>query len=64
MWRIQDIAPRLGADTHLGVPELTSTRRPGTYWAVLPGFEGDLCEPSTFEGLVVASSAVLSGDDR
>ncbi|MFJ2769731.1 hypothetical protein [Streptomyces sp. NPDC087300] len=63
-WRFQDIAPRLSADTHLGVPKLTRTRPPGTYWAVRPRFEGDLCEPQTVEGLIVTGSATLSGAQR
>ncbi|MGW2226782.1 hypothetical protein [Streptomyces formicae] len=63
-WRFQDIAPRLGAHTHLGVPRLTRTAPPGTYWVVLPRFEGDLCEPSAVERLVIAGSAVLSGTDQ
>ncbi|MEV5982869.1 hypothetical protein [Streptomyces sp. NPDC052114] len=63
-WRYQDIAPRLGTDTHLGVPKLTRTGPPGTHWVVLPRFEGDLCEPSAVEGLITAGSAVLSGAEQ
>ncbi|ATL28478.1 hypothetical protein [Streptomyces formicae] len=63
-WRYQDIAPRLGVATHLGVPRLTRTEPPGTYWVVLPQFAGDLCELSAVEGLVTADSAALSGADQ
>ncbi|MCF3122910.1 hypothetical protein IPZ68_24845 [Streptomyces arenae] len=63
-WRYQDIVPRLGAHSYLGVPTLTRTKPSGTHWVVLPKFEGDLCEPSAVEGLVTAGSAVLSGAEQ
>ncbi|MCF3124772.1 hypothetical protein IPZ68_34470 [Streptomyces arenae] len=63
-WRHQDIAPRLGADTHMGVPRLIRTEPPGTYWVVLPRFEGDLCELSAVESLVTAGHAALSEADQ
>ncbi|WP_141753783.1 hypothetical protein [Streptomyces luteocolor] len=63
-WRYQDIAPRLGVGSYLGVPKLTRTEPRGTHWVVLPRFEGDLCEPSAVGGLVTAGSAVLSGAEQ
>ncbi|MFF8656839.1 hypothetical protein [Streptomyces huasconensis] len=52
-WTHQDVAPRLGVGTYLGVPRLDRRKPPGTYWTVLPRFEGDLCAPRAVESLIV-----------
>ncbi|MEV5975775.1 hypothetical protein [Streptomyces sp. NPDC052114] len=64
VWRHQDIAPRLGTDTYMGVPRLTRTEPPGTYWVVRPRFQGDLCDLPAVESLVTAGHAVLSEADQ
>ncbi len=51
-WKHQDVAPRLGVGTYLGVPKLDRRKPPGTHWVVLPRFEGDLCAPSAVESLI------------
>ncbi len=51
-WKYQDVAPRLGVGTYLGVPRIGRTEPPGTHWVVPPRFPGDLCEPATVEALI------------
>ncbi|MFD4633843.1 hypothetical protein ACFVYR_12320 [Streptomyces sp. NPDC058284] len=50
-WLHQDVAPWLGTDTYLGVPQLTRTKPPGAHWVLPPHYEGDLCEPLAVEAL-------------
>ncbi|MFF8645269.1 hypothetical protein [Streptomyces sp. NPDC015345] len=57
-WKHQDLAPRLGVGTYLGVPNLDRRKPPGTYWTVLPRFEGDLCAPRAVESLIVHAVSV------
>ncbi len=52
VWKYQDLAPRLGVGTYLGVPRMDRTKPPGTHWVVPPRFPGDLCEPATVEALI------------
>ena len=58
-WKHQGTAPRLGHGTYLGVPRLDRTGPPGTYWAVPPRFEGDLCEPAAVAALVGLGRSAL-----
>ncbi len=51
-WKYQNIAPRLGVGTYLGVPRIGRTKPPGTHWVAPPRFPGDLCEPATVEALI------------
>ncbi|MEU1019262.1 hypothetical protein [Streptomyces sp. NPDC005898] len=52
VWKYQDVAPRLGANTYLGVPRMERVKPPGTHWVAPPRFPGDLCEPATVEALI------------
>lgn len=47
VWDEGDDVPCLGQDTYLGVPRLDRLQPPGTYWAVAPRYDGDVCRPST-----------------
>ncbi|MBC2904966.1 hypothetical protein [Streptomyces cupreus] len=52
VWEFGDIAPCLCGDTYLGIPRIDRRRPPGTYWAVPPRYDGDLCRPQAVRDLV------------
>jgi hypothetical protein len=45
-------APCLSSGWHMGVPHISRTRPPGTYWLLPPRRDGDLCRPAAVRQLV------------
>lgn len=60
VWDYSDEAPCLHGDTYLGVPRIDRREPPGTYWAVPPRFDGDLCRPQAVRDLINAGLQQLA----
>jgi hypothetical protein len=58
----QTIAPCLSTDVHMGVPHISRTRPPGTYWLLPPRREGDLCRPEAVRKLVRDAQTVMTAN--
>ncbi|MFI6011416.1 hypothetical protein ACIBAG_21795 [Streptomyces sp. NPDC051243] len=60
VWDYGEVAPCLHGDTYLGVPRIDRREPPGTYWAVPPRFEGNLCRPQAVRELIDAGRRQLA----
>ncbi|WP_369169651.1 hypothetical protein AB5J49_17995 [Streptomyces sp. R28] len=59
-WDYGETAPCLQGDTYLGVPRIDRREPPGTYWVVLPRYDGDLCRPQAVRELIDAGREQLA----
>jgi hypothetical protein len=60
VWDYGETAPCLQGETYLGVPRIDRREPPGTYWAVAPRYEGDLCRPQAVRELIDAGRGQLA----